>query len=117
MFCGKAYNAVTKHLFHDAKSKRGGVLVHSKVGWVVSTGQNSESSCIKVLMALFEPRPDSLGFQSTPPRGGGKRKADEMGNEDEGVGGWVYVGSHNFSSAAWVSGLFTYSIFGPGLIR
>ena len=31
MFCGKAFNAVTKKLFHDANSKRGGALMHSKV--------------------------------------------------------------------------------------
>jgi tyrosyl-DNA phosphodiesterase-1 len=31
MFCGKAFNGVTKKLFHDANSKRGGVLMHSKV--------------------------------------------------------------------------------------
>jgi len=31
MFCAKAFNAVTKKLFHDSNSKRGGVLMHAKV--------------------------------------------------------------------------------------
>jgi hypothetical protein len=31
MFVGKSWKVVTKHLFHDANSKRGGVLMHSKV--------------------------------------------------------------------------------------
>ena len=31
MFCAKAFNSVTRHLFHDANSKRGGVLMHAKV--------------------------------------------------------------------------------------
>lgn len=30
MFCGKAFNSVTKRLFHDSNSKRGGVLMHAK---------------------------------------------------------------------------------------
>lgn len=34
-----------------------------------------------------------------------KRKADDIEDENEGVGGWVYVGSHNLSPAAWVSSL------------
>lgn len=31
MFSGKAFTSVTKPLFHDANSKRGGVLMHAKV--------------------------------------------------------------------------------------
>ena len=31
MFCGKAFTSVTRPLFHDANSKRDGVLMHSKV--------------------------------------------------------------------------------------
>jgi len=31
MFCSKAMNSVTRPLFHDANSKRGGVLMHAKV--------------------------------------------------------------------------------------
>lgn len=35
MFCGKAWNKVTAPLFHDSNSKRGGVLMHAKVGLVM----------------------------------------------------------------------------------
>lgn len=31
MFCGKAFSGVTRQLFYDANSKRGGVLMHAKV--------------------------------------------------------------------------------------
>ena len=87
MFCGKSFSPTTRHLFHDANSKRGGVLMHSKV-----------------LLALFEQRPASA-FAASPSKAAsssGKRKADEIVDENEGVGGWAYVGSHNFSPAAWV---------------
>jgi len=40
-------------------------------------------------------------MEPTSPPKNGKRKASELEGED--IGGWVYVGSHNFSSAAWVS--------------
>jgi len=56
---------------------------------------------MQVLIVTFEPVPQSLGFQPQPnssPKNG-KRKADDV---DSNVGGWIYVGSHNFSSAAWV---------------
>lgn len=101
MFCGKAFNAVTRRLFHDSNSKRGGVLMHAKVSCDSRVAASAGSR--KVLIALFEPRPDTLGI-SGGSSSNGKRKADEMAGENEDVGGWVYVGSHNFSGAAWVSG-------------
>lgn len=81
MFCGSGFSSETASLFHDANSKCGGVLMHTKM-----------------LICLFEPRPQSLGLTSST--SSGKRKAED---EDNDVGGWVYVGSHNFSQAAWVS--------------
>ncbi len=54
-----------------------------------------------MLIALFEPNSSALGFNSSSKPG--KRKADEVSSENEGVGGWIYVGSHNFSPSAWVS--------------
>ncbi|WVQ83069.1 hypothetical protein IAT38_005207 [Cryptococcus sp. DSM 104549] len=81
MFAGKGWNTATKPLFHDSNSKRGGVLMHSKV-----------------LVALFEPESRALGFETVSV----KRKAqDEDEENDSAVGGWVYIGSHNFSPAAW----------------
>nr|XP_018262379.1 uncharacterized protein I303_05396 [Kwoniella dejecticola CBS 10117]OBR84537.1 hypothetical protein I303_05396 [Kwoniella dejecticola CBS 10117] len=83
MFCKKAFNNTTRHLFRDARSKRGGVLMHSKM-----------------LIAIFEPKENRLGVEksASTPKKSVKRKVDELKDD---VGGWVYVGSHNFSSAAW----------------
>lgn len=82
MFCGtncKDENfPKVKPLLHDANSKRGGVLMHSKM-----------------LLALFEPIPTPLGASGSS-KAEGKQKA-----KDSDIGGWFYVGSHNFSSAAW----------------
>ncbi|ORY28448.1 hypothetical protein BCR39DRAFT_201434 [Naematelia encephala] len=83
MFCGKAMNGVTRHLFHDANSKRGGVLMHCKM-----------------LIAIFEPKGQSLNT-SLVSYENGKDKAEDRGGGESGIGGWIYVGSHNFSSAAW----------------
>jgi tyrosyl-DNA phosphodiesterase-1 len=55
----------------------------------------------QLLIAIFEPRYNQLAISAGS--SSGKRKADEITEEAEDVGGWVYVGSHNFSSAAWVS--------------
>lgn len=54
-----------------------------------------------MLIALFEPASSGLNF--SPSSKPGKRKADEVVSENEGVGGWIYVGSHNFSPSAWVA--------------
>ncbi|WWC70762.1 uncharacterized protein I206_104713 [Kwoniella pini CBS 10737] len=81
MFCGKAFKEHIRHLFRDSRSKRGGVLMHTKM-----------------LVATFEPQENRLGVEKSTPMKSVKRKADEMKDD---VGGWVYVGSHNFSIAAW----------------
>ena len=88
---------VTRPLFHDANSKRGGVLMHAKVG--SSLPLRDPLTAVQVLIALFEPRGQKLGMQAMSSSRNGKRKAADP---DSTVGGWVYVGSHNFSSAAWV---------------
>ncbi|WVQ96684.1 hypothetical protein IAU59_003790 [Kwoniella sp. CBS 9459] len=84
MFCGKAFNNITKGLFYDANSKRGGVLMHTKM-----------------LIAIFEPAENRLGVEKSTPTKPGKRKAEEMDDVAAGTGGWIYVGSHNFSPSAW----------------
>ncbi|KAL7423162.1 hypothetical protein Q5752_002462 [Cryptotrichosporon argae] len=88
MFCGKGFNkekGINK-LFHDANSKRGGVLMHSKV-----------------LIALFQPKPQMPGFAPKPASGEKtkKRKTDVIHSAKADIGGWVYVGSHNFTPSAW----------------
>lgn len=81
MFCGSMDSfEKARQLFHDANSKRGGVLMHTKM-----------------LVALFEPVPSPLGT-TTLAKAEGKKKEKDINSD---VGGWVYVGSHNFSTAAW----------------
>ncbi|TXT13549.1 hypothetical protein VHUM_00916 [Vanrija humicola] len=79
MFSGKSFSEKTSSLFHDANSKRGGVLMHTKM-----------------LIGLFEPSSSLFS-----PSKNGKRKADELEDDKSSYGGWIYVGSHNFSPSAW----------------
>lgn len=103
MFVGQAWKAVTKRLFHDANSKRGGVLMHSKVGTVYRYRGWPYWLTEQVLIALFEEQPNLLGSKDNSQDASGsklKRKADELDKPD--IGGWAYVGSHNFTPSAWV---------------
>lgn len=105
MFVGKSWTSGTKKLFYDANSKRGGALMHAKASFLSPSSDWKAQLTQQVLVAQYEPRGRALGFEAqsdSSPEKGKKRKADEM-EDKEPVGGWVYVGSHNFSSAAWVS--------------
>ncbi|KAG8952310.1 hypothetical protein FRC04_004738 [Tulasnella sp. 424] len=80
MFCReKQWEAKTfpKQLFHDSKSKRGGVLMHSKMvlGTFVDKGKNA---------LLVSPSKGAKSSSST-----------------SAFGGWCYIGSHNFTPSAW----------------
>ena len=57
--------------------------------------QMSSKADRKVLVAIYEKQNNPLGIES-----GKKRKADDG---VEGIGGWAYMGSHNFTPSAWVS--------------
>jgi tyrosyl-DNA phosphodiesterase-1 len=94
---GQSWKAVTKHLFHDANSRRGGVLMHSKVSFCDRYTAKADS---QVLVAIYEKQNNPLGIESSK-----KRKADDG---VEGIGGWAYMGSHNFTPSAWVSCSFPY---------
>jgi len=73
MFCrekqwlGKTF---PRELFHDSKSKRGGILMHSKM----------ILGLFKSIAPLSDQAPSS---------------------NDRTVGGWCYIGSHNFTPSAW----------------
>lgn len=49
-----------------------------------------------MLIGLFEPSTSLFS-----PSKSGKRKADELEDDKASYGGWIYVGSHNFSPSAW----------------
>ncbi|KAG8995143.1 hypothetical protein FRB94_009383 [Tulasnella sp. JGI-2019a] len=81
MFCReKQWSAKTfpRQLFYDSKSKRGGILMHSKM-----------------ILGLFINKPDRLAT--------GLSKDTVVADAGtEGVGGWCYIGSHNLSVAHFV---------------
>ncbi|KAG9050325.1 hypothetical protein FS837_006197 [Tulasnella sp. UAMH 9824] len=66
-----------KQLFHDSKSKRGGVLMHSKM----------------VLGIFVEKSKNTLPASS--------KKAARSSSSASAFGGWCYIGSHNFTPSAW----------------
>lgn len=56
-----------------------------------------------MMIAIFHPKTQTSSSQTPSSTSLGKRKALELGEAEKKIGGWVYVGSHNFSPAAWVS--------------
>ena len=97
MFVGKSWKVVTKHLFHDANSKRGGVLMHSKV--CLSSSFEVEANH-QVLVAIFEKQDNPLGLDVS--NGNSKKRKAEGDDDKPEIGGWAYMGSHNFTPSAWV---------------
>lgn len=56
-----------------------------------------------MMIAIFHPKTRTPSSQTPSSASLGKRKALELDEVENRIGGWVYVGSHNFSPAAWVS--------------
>ncbi|KAI0772326.1 phospholipase D/nuclease [Trametes elegans] len=90
-----------RELFHQTRSKRGSVLMHSKM-----------------ILATFRDKPAGLASRqraSTASESDGERGCPD-GDGDAGQGklvGWVYVGSHNFTPSAW--GTLSGTGFNPTL--
>ena len=57
------------------------------------------SLTVQILIGMFEKRPHFMGISESPQK---KRKVEDQGRAKKAVGGWMYIGSHNFSGAAWV---------------
>jgi len=108
-----ASNGFPRELFHDSKSKRGGVLMHSKVWLPILISLPVCSMTLHLQMILGT-------LRRTPPLSNARGKAKDDGGEDDSVTesesddgdsdiverrvkGWIYVGSHNFTTAAWGS--------------
>ncbi|EIW56343.1 phospholipase D/nuclease [Trametes versicolor FP-101664 SS1] len=85
-----------RQLFHQTRSKRGRVLMHSKM-----------------ILGTFKEKTGTLdGHQ----RASATRSSEVDTDEDAGsakLAGWVYVGSHNFTPSAW--GTLSGSGFNPSL--
>ncbi|OAV88247.1 hypothetical protein PTTG_01497 [Puccinia triticina 1-1 BBBD Race 1] len=90
LFCNKATwekANFPKHIFADTMSKRAGVLMH-----------------VKMILGLFTSDSSSESTSSTVNTSTGKPdRGDEQINKDH--IGFLYIGSHNFTPAAW--GKFT----------
>ncbi|EKM52233.1 uncharacterized protein PHACADRAFT_148739 [Phanerochaete carnosa HHB-10118-sp] len=107
MFCRRAQwqgANFPRELFHDSKSKRGRVLMHSKL--ILATFRDSAFAASSSGSSKRHDTPstdvsdDEIVEVPPPP-----------GNED--FVGWAYVGSHNFTPSAW--GTLSGSAFNPTL--
>jgi len=90
MFCRKNQWEGTKfprELFHDSKSKRGGVLMHTKM--IIGTFNRTGASRDGRQRTLDSEDEDFLSGE------------DELEVVASDVVGWAYVGSHNFTPSAW----------------
>ncbi|KAI0712722.1 tyrosyl-DNA phosphodiesterase-domain-containing protein [Cerioporus squamosus] len=91
-----------RELFHQTKSKRGRVLMHSKM--VLGTFRDKRGGLDR--HARSSARTDSEDEDDA-----GDDRGDGAG--DRKLAGWVYVGSHNFTPSAW--GTLSGSGFNPTL--
>ncbi|CAL1698599.1 unnamed protein product [Somion occarium] len=104
MFCRRSQWEGAKFprtLFHDSRSKSGGVLMHSKmiIATFRDTGPSSKGKA---------PQSDS---ETEPESDDEVVEVDAQGREEDKVIGWAYVGSHNFTPSAW--GTLSGSGFNP----
>jgi hypothetical protein len=56
----------------------------------------------QVLVAIFEKQNNPLGLDASSNGNVKKRKAEDEDDKPD-IGGWAYMGSHNFTPSAWVS--------------
>lgn len=116
-----------RELFHQTKSKRGRVLMHSKVRLrspslccVVTMVAEIEAGREQLVLGTFrDKRSGGLGrYANTEAdsdsenEGSGSTGATGSGSQQK-LAGWVYVGSHNFTPSAW--GTLSGSGFNPTL--
>ncbi|KDQ19959.1 hypothetical protein BOTBODRAFT_152571 [Botryobasidium botryosum FD-172 SS1] len=83
MFCQKKQwdgKNLPRELFSDSNSKRGGILMHSKM-----------------IIATFKDPVEGNTLAASSKKG----KAKDDDEIESQVGGWCYVGSHNFTPSAW----------------
>ena len=102
MFCRRSQWQAEKfprQLFHDSKSKRGRVLMHSKM--MIATFRQS---------AYTSPSSSNVHDSASESE---EDEVVELSPEPSSAIGWVYVGSHNFTPSAW--GTLSGSAFNPVL--
>ena len=123
MFCRRAQwegKNFPRELFALSKSKRGRVLMHSKVRSSIVNVTFSAAITSQMIIAILDvpdpqPEPSEASFVSETEesdddeivevdRNGvpkGKSVPKEKGKETARPYGWAYVGSHNFTASAW----------------
>ncbi|KAI0076842.1 phospholipase D/nuclease [Panus rudis PR-1116 ss-1] len=94
-------------LFHDSRSRRGRVLMHSKMilGTFQDTGLGTSSGKQDV-----QPQSDS---ETEPESDDEVVELSAQGQGQAKPVGWLYIGSHNFTPSAW--GTLSGSAFNPVL--
>jgi len=108
MFCRKAQWEAEKfprELFHDSKSKRGRVLMHSKM--ILGTFSNNTSSSSSAGSSSSRAYRAPIDSEDEADSG------NERSNTNTNITGWAYVGSHNFTPSAW--GTLSGSLSQPSL--
>ncbi|KAG8970149.1 hypothetical protein FRC03_011167 [Tulasnella sp. 419] len=101
MFCrAKQWNGKNfpRHLFHDSNSKRGGILMHTKM--ILATFADKTANSSYNLLSSGEKdsyKAGSANHDSHSP----VTKGWQNGANGNRVGGWCYIGSHNFTPSAW----------------
>jgi tyrosyl-DNA phosphodiesterase 1 len=118
MFCRKRSWEAAKfprNLFYESRSRRGRVLMHSKVCSCVRTPQNAGLDVnfqlnMQMIIATF------LGAESpldNDPGSDSDSDVIEVKGDQGDIVGYAYVGSHNFTPSAW--GTLSGSGFTPTL--
>ncbi|OCH86596.1 phospholipase D/nuclease [Obba rivulosa] len=101
MFCRKNQWEAPKfprELFHDSNSKRGKVLMHSKM--IIATFRDAST-------------PFKQGQSQTDSETEPESDVEEQAEHPRNPIGWAYIGSHNFTPSAW--GTLSGSAFNPTL--
>ncbi|KAF8511258.1 tyrosyl-DNA phosphodiesterase-domain-containing protein [Hysterangium stoloniferum] len=118
MFCRRRQWSAPKFprpLFHDSNSKRGPVLMHTKmILATLSTPSTSYKASTKVIAnksKAVSPDPDSSVTELSSDAESEIQVIDP--ERDSSITGWLYVGSHNFTPSAW--GTLSGSSFTPVL--
>ncbi|KAM5541013.1 hypothetical protein V8D89_005324 [Ganoderma adspersum] len=101
MFCRRGQwegKNFPRELFHQTRSKRGRVLMHSKM-----------------VLGIFRDKPSGPGRRQQTLTDSEDEAGDDgkAGGGGKPLAGWVYVGSHNFTPSAW--GTLSGSGFNPTL--
>ena len=105
-----------RHLFHDSRSKRGGVLMHTKVRLQTKLIVFLTRACYQMILGLYRSAPSLNRAPGVQSQVSSEQEDDdivEVRPRQADCIGWVYVGSHNFTPSAW--GTVSGSSFRPSI--